>query len=206
MEWPNLTIGGNYITLLQTTINDAINGCAKMFKNQTTGDFVDQIRYNSALKRLEYWTGSAWAALDMAGTTAYQKPFRGALVYNCPGLTGSGIITWASELYDTENIHSAVTNTGRLTVPVGSTKVRIYGQVMSDSDVNHSGEILKNGSFFPGAPKWFLPTTTAATISFELNSPPLTVIPGDYFEMYSVYGYTADGAGYNAWFAMEIIE
>ncbi|MBC7964085.1 MAG: hypothetical protein H7Y05_14220, partial [Steroidobacteraceae bacterium] len=107
MAFGNFSLTTAKSTLI-TMLNTQLTAVGKLFKDQTIGDFVDQVRYNSALKRKEYWTGSAWAALPMDVDTVdtYHanptpaantipvgdangriswgaKPaFRGALVYN----------------------------------------------------------------------------------------------------------------------------
>lgn len=67
MAWPNFSVTTAYATLI-SGINTAFQTVGKLFKDQTTGDYVDQIRYSSSNKRLEYWNGSAWVALDVSST------------------------------------------------------------------------------------------------------------------------------------------
>jgi hypothetical protein len=68
MPWPDFALSTAYATII-TKLNTGFTNCGKLFKNQTTGDFTDQIRYNSTGKKLEYWTGAAWAALDVSLST-----------------------------------------------------------------------------------------------------------------------------------------
>lgn len=65
MAFANFSITTVYATLI-SMLNTQLTAVGKLFKDQATGDFTDQIRYNSAGKRLEYWNGSAWAALDVS--------------------------------------------------------------------------------------------------------------------------------------------
>jgi len=67
MAWPDLAITDLYTAII-TKINSGFTSVSKLFKDQTTGDFADQIRYSSSAKRLEYWSGTAWVALDISAT------------------------------------------------------------------------------------------------------------------------------------------
>lgn len=143
---------------------------------------------------------------DSAGRIAWgAKPaFRGALVYNNP--TMSGFITWPSEAYDTDNIHDVTTNTSRLTVPTGVTKVKLSGE-----GSNWSGGVAclmrfyKNGSAsFAGNSQLYIPAVATQGGGGMISTAPVSVVAGDYFEFYSTS--IINGYAYNAWFAMEIIE
>lgn len=67
MAFADFTLATLYTNII-TKLNDQLTLVASLFKNQTTGDFTDQVRYYSTLKRLEYWDGSEWKALDLSGT------------------------------------------------------------------------------------------------------------------------------------------
>lgn len=70
---------------------------------------------------------SVFGALVLIGVTISIFPttqavtFSGARVYNSAGVTvantGQTVITWDTEIYDTDAYHSTVTNTGRFTIP-----------------------------------------------------------------------------------------
>lgn len=101
MAWPNLSVSNAYAALI-SSINTAFQTVGKLFKDQTTGDYADQVRYNSNTKRLECWTGSAWSTLDMSGTdsgtaatlktarTIGGVSFNGSANINLPGVNQSG--------------------------------------------------------------------------------------------------------------------
>lgn len=55
-------------TAIITAINSQLTAVASLFKDQTTGDFVGQVRISSANKRLESWNGTAWVAIDISAT------------------------------------------------------------------------------------------------------------------------------------------
>ena len=56
-------------TAFATMLNTQLTAVGKLFKDQTTGDFVDQIRWSSSAKRFESWNGSAWVAIDISAST-----------------------------------------------------------------------------------------------------------------------------------------
>jgi hypothetical protein len=72
MAWPDFSMTDLYngASGILTKLNTGFTRIGKLFKDQATGDFVDQVRWSSANKRLEAWSGSAWVALDMSGTAA----------------------------------------------------------------------------------------------------------------------------------------
>lgn len=140
-------------------------------------------------------SGSKWWPVSSGGAN---PPFRGALVYD-PGITSSAVVPWGAESYDTDAIHSVSTNTSRLTVPVGVTKVRLS---FRHDNMGSSATIYKNGSgsVFPG----FYAAAGAAGVVSGFT-PTITVVAGDYFELYIAGGSGVSANGYS-WFAMEIIE
>lgn len=69
MAFANFSITTVYATLI-SMINTQLTAVAKLFKDQTTGDFVDQVRYNSSTKKLESWDGDSWEPLDLTGVAA----------------------------------------------------------------------------------------------------------------------------------------
>lgn len=69
MAWPDFSLTDLYTAII-AKLNSGFTSASKLFRDQTTGDLTHQIRYSSANKRLEYWTGSAWAALDFTGVAA----------------------------------------------------------------------------------------------------------------------------------------
>ena len=67
MAFANFSLTTAYTAII-TALNTQLTAVAGMFKDQTTGDFVGQIRVSSTGKRLESWSGSAWVALDLSST------------------------------------------------------------------------------------------------------------------------------------------
>lgn len=144
--------------------------------------------------------------------------FRGALVHkNGSDQTVSGTtnsILFAGEEYDTDSIHSTSTNTDRLTVPSGITRVKLSASLVINStiaDGKFSLALFKNGSaVFTGYV--FDQVHPALTSQYRLNivSPVVNVTSGDYFTLNvgenSTGTVTVEGLSYESWFAMEIIE
>jgi len=86
MAFANFSLTTAYATII-SMLNTQLTAVGKLFKDQTTGDFADQIRYNSSSDKLEYWTGSAWATLPMTGTAA------GTCTGNAATATSAGTCT-----------------------------------------------------------------------------------------------------------------
>lgn len=139
-----------------------------------------------------------------AGNTAwdvYMPRFRGALVWDT---SGGDQLTFASELYDTDNIHSTTSNTDLLVVPAGVSRIRLSAQVVRTT----AGQTLieKNGSHadFAGAGNAIV-TVTGSNPVIQLITAVIPVVPGDYFRIYNTGDVPADATG-ATWFAMEIIQ
>jgi hypothetical protein len=136
---------------------------------------------------------------------------RGALVYrssvqSIPNTTATAV-AFNAESYDTDLLHSVVTDTDRLTVPAGVTKVRVSCAIKwAPATGNRSVIVRKNGSInsYPGQPTRSL---AAAEGDEPLVSPVLSVTAGDYF---SVWAYQETGGAVNvladSWAALEILE
>lgn len=149
-------------------------------------------------------------------TAASTGSFRGALVtkaadQTAANYTAAPAIAWDSESYDTDSIHDNVTNNTRLTVPSGVTRVRLQGQARVEAstvDVYHALYIPKNGSLaYTGSTQ--IKVEAGSTIQVvNVTSPVLTVIAGDYFELWleveTDTSVTVKAS--SSWFAMEIIE
>jgi hypothetical protein len=137
--------------------------------------------------------------------------FRGCLVYSSTNLTYTTSDTellWNSEYYDTDGIHSTSTNTGRLTVPAGVTKIKLTccAQYTSSSSGTYTiARIYKNGvtSYF----RWI--SATPLGVGIAITTPAFIVTADDYFQFY-LFAQAGSGTltnnAPNTSFAMEIIE
>ena len=115
--------------------------------------------------------------------------FRGALVYEAADTTGLDLtsganMTWDSEVYDTDNIHSTSTNTERLTVPAGVTHIRLTAVIYITSltvDKFVASMFNKNGvGSFIGTAN-IQTEMSEAQAQHTISSPVLAVVPDDYF-------------------------
>lgn len=68
MAFGNLSLTDAYTAII-TKLNTQLIAVASLFRDQTTGDFTNQLRYSSANSRFEYWNGSAWAELNISAAT-----------------------------------------------------------------------------------------------------------------------------------------
>lgn len=165
-------------------------------------------------------TGDASAVnLSASGTLGGKLAYRGALAYlsaNQSIVDSTNVrIDLSSETYDTSTIHDNSTNPSRLTVPVGVTRIKLIAKVSFDNNAtgNRAVLIYKNGAYgFAGNPETLVSASGGYPDALNTLSPALTVIAGDYFE---VYAFQSSGAPLNVvgnatgdltWFAMEIIE
>jgi hypothetical protein len=114
------------------------------------------------------------------------------------------IINWNAEVADTDGWHDNSSNTSRLTVPSGVSKVRVGFNLITEASVLGQliGEILKNGSSFLGKARH--ETDTSGGDSVGGWTAILDVTPGDYFEV-QVFATNAINIGSNnaSWFAIE---
>ena len=120
----------------------------------------------------------------------------------------------STELYDTTAFHDPDTNSTRITIPAGVSKVRVNAGIpwIADATGWRSLNILKNGVVnYPGTGSKVL----AASIETEqqVTSGVIPVTPGDYFEIevaqnsggpLDVRGSSTSGAA--GWFAVEVAE
>lgn len=139
--------------------------------------------------------------------------YRGCVVYNSTNQaltpSSSDKIAFNTETIDTDSIHSTSVNNTRLTVPAGVTKIRLIGQlgfnhITSGVDMNMS--FIKNNAGI--TPQPVAETNVNGTYAYyNLTSPAMVVIAGDYFEM-SVVNQSAAGGDTVAtgtWFEMQIL-
>lgn len=157
-----------------------------------------------------------WFACEVIqSNSVFESTFQGALVkksvdQTAANYTTATVLTFDTDVYDTLGFHDTSSNTSRLTVPSGVTKVRLSGQVgVSSSTANEriTLDVLKNGAVFsPGYP--VQTAETAATTRFaNLSSAIIDVSAGDYFELRLTQ--TTDASitieEEQTWFCIEVI-
>jgi len=149
---------------------------------------------------------------------AQSLTFRGALVYKTADQLGANYtanptyINFDGESYDTDSIHSTVTNTSRLTVPAGVSKVKLSGGIALNNVTANKYLFLaidKNGATtaYPGQPVQGA-ILDALFPCLNVSSPVVAVTSGDYFELRLLVeaDTSVDLMATDTWFSMEIIE
>ncbi len=116
--------------------------------------------------------------------------FRGALVNDSSEFTmTTGVqadLDFNSEEYDTDSIHDTSTNSSRLTVPAGVTRVQLWCRVDGTGDETFGDfliQLIKNGSGIPTGGFNLNIEQTTSLFKITLISTVLEVIPTDFFEM-----------------------
>jgi hypothetical protein len=148
---------------------------------------------------------------------------KGCLLYKAANqtlTTGTATnVTWDSEEYDTGSFHSTSTNTSRITIPAGITKVRLSAMIgFSTSSVVGERYVAfrKDGADFIGGTRASV-TGAASPVGVQMvhiETPIIVVAEGNYFEVrvhqtsggnldISATGTPSTTANY---FALEVIE
>lgn len=148
---------------------------------------------------------------SLVGTPSY----RGALVSpasNVVNPTYPYTLLCATETFDTDAIHSTSSNTSRLTVPTGVTRVRLKARVAWTAtiaaDATTRLTITKGGSAtYVGVGKATGGKAGDTDPTLECFTADLVVTAGDYFEAVAT---TSDATSTidasNTWFMMEVLE
>ncbi len=159
-------------------------------------------------------TGDALrTAFDKTNDNFDELYFSGALVKKAADQTAANYttdtaVTWDAEEYDTGGWHDNVTNSERLTVPAGVTRVRVVGQVRLTSmtaDEWVQLYIRKNGSAAYAGIPYHMAEIGTSTPALQVVTPPLVVVAGDYFDL--VLAVEADTSitlqASRSWFSIE---
>jgi hypothetical protein len=160
-------------------------------------------------------TLDGWILLNSAS-----QAHRGALVNNSglsQTITSSAVpaITFNTEAYDTDAIHDTVTNSDRLTVPAGVTKIKLSLQVCWEANATgyRRALVYKNGSnaHFDGRPEVISTSVGSGLTEIQqAQSPVINVVANDYFDLRVNHNVGADLDVFTdqnrTWFAMEIIQ
>jgi uncharacterized protein YjlB len=158
-----------------------------------------------------------WFACEVVTNVVVpQGASRGALAYEAADDTAQNYssltsLTWDTDDFDTDSLHDVSTNTERMTVPSGVSKVRLAANVHLTSlsvDMWAFLGISKNTSLdYPGVAETMQQVgTTGAYLNCRTGT--LRVVPGDYFEVEiqveTDTSVTRDAS--QSWFEMEIVE
>ena len=215
-------------SLVHYSIEDGSNRERGVGTYSTTGPTLARTTIHAKLESGAYSESPGTGLSLTSGAIVYisvvarSLNFNGALSYNSAAFTMSvnaawTDITWNSDSYDTLALHDTGSNTARMTVPPGVTRVRLIGNAEM-SNINATGvraiRFYKNGTgVAAGTSEVQIPAVAAVQVLY-LSTPVLTVLPGDYFTMqyYQSSGVTTGTIGANAtdgsisYFAMEIVE
>lgn len=127
-------------------------------------------------------------AIRVVGTS-----IAGAIVKSSGDLTtqnysGFPLLAWNAEVYDTDGFHDNVTNNSRLTVPAAYDgryaviKVSVRLSLVGASSTG-SLQVLKNGAAFTHGGVNSVFSSGSGTVWVEVESQPILLATGDYFEI-----------------------
>lgn len=217
-------------SLVYYTIEDGVNRERGIGTYSTTGPTLTRTTIHAKLESGTYsenpGTGLTLtsAAIVSCSPVARALNKHGAFAYNSTAYSLASGTSWvdipwtATDLYDTLGFHDTGTNPERMTIPSGSgiTKVRLLGNI--EFAANATGyrrvRIAKNGAVVAGGGEVNAPSIASAIVGcFHIETPPLVVVPGDYFTLQamqnsgSALNIGASGTdGSSAYFAIEVLE
>jgi hypothetical protein len=164
-------------------------------------------------------TSNVVAPTQGAVNTAIDSKFKGgALVANSAAQTiGNSVgvnLTFDTDTYDTDSIHDTVSNTDRLVVPAGVSKVRVsyrVGFTYNATGYRRAGIFYSADANAVGMPLDYAAPIASVVTYVGGTSAVVNVTPGAYFyiEVFQTSGgdlNTVSGAGENTWFSLEIVE
>ncbi len=124
---------------------------------------------------------------------ALKARYRGSVARNAADLTaqdysGSGgdVITWDTDVIDTDSIHDVGSDTSRMTVPTGVTKIRLHASIRVEAFTttnDATAQFSKNGSTLIGTGVYELRETGNSEFIQDMHSEVLIVVAADYFEV-----------------------
>jgi hypothetical protein len=157
-----------------------------------TGPVAGMVVFLSTPKRWYYYDGSAWI---LSGGSLPRCFLTGGAATGLATAT-VGTVLFATETYDTDNLHSTVTNTGRVTIPTGLAGVWRIGysvDFVAFGAGDRQAWIWVNGT----GPRYAFNVegNTTATVSAILTgSADVVVAAGDYVQ---VHCYQTSGGAMN---------
>lgn len=193
----------------QTSGGDSLNVTSALVQC-SPGDYFELLVLRSDTTSVTA-DNRTWFAIE-----AVEPARKRAMVYRSANQVISAgaltIVDWDAEVYDTDSFHSTVTNTSRLTVPSGATRVRVIGNYYVPALTAQAiALILKNGSTVVGCPEQDASGLAGSGAGVNVVSAIMDVTAGDYFEMqiFSTVGMTIGAAqtGFErTWFAIEVLQ
>ena len=182
----------------------------------TTGDTIYS---SSGSTPARLGIGSSGQVLTVAaGVPSWATPsapsFAGCLITGDANITltnnADTLITWNTELFDTNSFHSTVTNTGRITIPVAG-KYQVYFQhyVQQGAAGERASSLFLNGTYY-ALTTAFAGSTGVATVNTMSLTMNLSV--NDYLEtkIFQDSGanrnlQTADATWKYSWFGVDYL-
>lgn len=161
---------------------------ADTWKKLSIGTAGQVLKVNSGATDLEWGASSAGG---FVGAYAYKSTGGGSQSISNTTFT---VITFDSELFDTDGFHSTTTNTSRMTIPSGKAgKYLIVGRgtFANNATGNRGVRILKNGTLIGEIQTWNAGATYGSSVEITQIAD-LTV--GDYVELAS---FQASGGSLN---------
>lgn len=160
------------------------------------------------------------SAVVRCSPVANDRNFRGCLVGKTTTQTIANsttvIVTFDTEIYDTDGFHDNVTNNSRITIPTNSgiSKVQLIANSrlsLPAASADNSLKIRKNGTSIPGFPGSGFPVYASGIMLTNVVSPVISVVAGDYFEfsIFQISGSSAteaSGTTDQSWFFLKVIE
>jgi len=149
-----------------------------------TTPYEGMVSYLKDTDVIQYYSGSAWVTVGASSSSAV-----GCILYNTANYTISNatdtILTFNTEILDTDGFHSTVTNTGRITIPAGKAGkyyVFAWGSYANNTTGYRQLEILVNGR--TGTPSRVGNDSASSANNMGLNPVGAAVLAvGDYIEV-----------------------
>jgi len=134
-------------------------------------------------------TGLKWASPTSSGFSGVYCTGSSGQTVNA---TTQTILTWDTEVYDTDGYHSTSTNTGRITIPTGKAGyylVHLNMNYAANANVSHRTlYLVKNGTIFLHGGNSSTPNSNVATNTFY--SMIVNLAEGDYITAEAYLGAT----------------
>jgi len=146
----------------------------------TTGDYFEAGYLSTGANSLAADENS-WFSIEEVPST-YKRALATKIANQSISAATPTAVTFTSNTYDTDSIHSTVTNTSRFTAPADVNEARISFNVLSPSSAGTvRGHVTKNGSDVYGQASCY--SATNASDSVNGISAWIPCSAGDYFEI-----------------------
>lgn len=169
----------------------------------SAGDYFQMSVFNSSASSRSISTDTTFSIQALPSDLKYALVRRAS---NQALSSTPSIINWTTDVVDVGDWHDTSSNTSRLVVPSGVSKVRVGFNFRTEG--THTGwvtsRVLKNGTEFAGMQS--IRTDSNSSVEDALGgwSGIIEVVPGDYFEVeLATLASSNLGTGTLSWFAIE---